>query len=92
MSDYKELLARLEKKRGFKSINGGEIWELINPNGPEAAKAISQLLLDLDNAKAALRALLACPVISDENYSDPEWGDQETADVIHRSRAAIGQE
>lgn len=42
----------------------------------------------------AIDRLLACPAIADENHSDPEWGDKETADAIlfaRRARAALSK-
>src|SRR5690625_1705422 len=37
----------------------------------------------------ALKALLACPAISDNNLSDPEWGCQESAEAEAKARAAL---
>lgn len=45
-----------------------------------------------DGAREALERLLACPVIADENHTDPEWGDSETANAVNAARRALRQE
>lgn len=59
-AEIEKLLARLNRKRGFKSINGGEIWELHNPDGPEAAALITSLQEQLKAAEA--KALKMSPI------------------------------
>lgn len=39
----------------------------------------------------ALKKLLACPAIADEDHNDPEWSDPETAEAEREARAALSK-
>jgi hypothetical protein len=39
--------------------------------------------------ETALRTLLNCPAIADEDHSDPAWGDEETLAAADAARAAL---
>lgn len=55
---------------------------------PLTAEQSKHLIADL---LAALKGLLASPVIADENHTDPEWGDPETAEAISAARQAVAK-
>lgn len=44
---------------------------------------------DAERMQKALVGLLNCPAIADENFTDPEWGDSETAEAEAFARAAL---
>lgn len=89
-----------EAARGLECLSDiDEAWDAFGTAGNRGtltlAEQISSTIRDAEAAEAradalggALDRLLSSPVISDENYSDPAWGDRETAEAIAFARAA----
>ena len=68
-------------------IKGGEVddyWLSIKEADARLIEAAPDML-------EALKALLACPAISDGGLSDPEWGCQESAEAETKARAALAK-
>jgi hypothetical protein len=74
-----------------------EVWATLNREEADPYQDLYDLRVNkvpalqarVAELEEALSILLKCPAIADENHSDPEWGDAETAAAVDAARAAL---